>query len=180
MSDIIAGGNIIANMTLGVFVLEDAVRTMEPTELLEASPASIIAAYLIDEKAKMSRPTDNDVWPLYVSSMPDGENVEQDCGCVYDTSGVKDGRYMRGAVVMHQGIQIRMRSRVYETGYAKIEALASELDSIARYSITIDVGTFLIENASRSTDIVPLGVEPGTRRSYLFTVNYLLSLSRLT
>ena len=180
MSDIIVGGNnLIAAITGGVFGLESPSRSMVGSDLLLASPASILAAYIIDEMDKMSWPIEKDNWPLYISHMPDGDNVETNCGAIYDTSGVLDSRQMDGRIPLHPGIQIRIRSKDYETGFAKIEDLASELDTIAFNLVTIATGIYEIQNVSRTTNVVSLGIERGTKRRFLFTINYLLTMKKL-
>jgi hypothetical protein len=179
MSNVIVGDNLIAAITGGVFCTTPLTRTVQGSDLLEISPSSIIAAYLIDEISKMTWPTDKSSWPLYISHMPDGDEVETDCGAIYDTSGILDGRLMSGLVPQHPGIQIKIRSRDYEEGYAKIEDVASALDAISYYSITIAAGEYEIQNVSRTTAVVFIGLEPGTKRRYLFTVNFLLTIKKL-
>lgn len=179
MSNAIVGGNLMAAITGGVFITTPLARTVVGSSLLEASPSSILAAYIINTLDKMSWSIEKDNWPLFVSSMPDGDNVENDCGAIYDTAGVLDGRQMDGKVPQHQGLQLRIRSQSYEVGYAKAEDIALELDEVANVSLTIDAGEYEIQNVSRTTPIVFLGPEVGTKRRYLFTVNFLLTIRKL-
>ena len=180
MSNVIVGGNVIANMTGGVFFTTPLARTVSGTQKLQASPASIIAYYIIEELSKMTDPSDKDDWPLYISHLPDGSNVKTDAGAIYDTTGINDMRSMDGGVPQHPGIQIRIRSRSYETGYAKIEDIANALDEVVNASIEIGVLEYEIQNVSRTSPIVSLGVEPGTRRRFSFTINFLLTVRELT
>ncbi len=151
------------------------------TQKLQASPASIIAAYLIEnEIGAMTDPSDRSNWPLYISHLPDGENVKTNAGAIYDTTGIQDLRSMTGEGYQHPGIQIRIRSRNYETGYAKIENIANALDVVAWGIITIDSLEYRIQNVSRTSPIVSLGVETGTVRRFHFTINFLLTIRELT
>jgi len=180
MSTIIIAGNLISNITGGVFYSTTSVREVVGSDVLEASPASIMAAYIIDELAKMTDPENGDSWPLYISSMPDGKNVKTDCGAIYDTTPVIETRLMSGLVPQHPCVQLRIRSRNYETGYVKIEYIAVALDAIDHNTVGIDAGDYVIKNASKSTAVVPLGLETGTtKRRFLFTVNFLLTIMKL-
>lgn len=151
------------------------------TSKLQKSPASIIAAYIIEElNVDMTDPSDKADWPLYISHMPDGSNVKTDCGAIYDTTGTQEERSMTGEWSEHPGIQIRIRSRDYEEGYVKIEDIASALDAIAWVDFEIDDLEYRIFNVSRTSPIASLGVEPGTRRRFGFTINFLLTIRELT
>ena len=86
---------------------------------------------------------------------------------------------MIGLVPTHPGIQLRIRSNTGEIGYIKIEDIASALDKILNATVEMGGGKeYEIQNASRTSPIIPLGQEIGTRR-YLFTVNFLLTIKRL-
>lgn len=144
------------------------------------SPASIIANYVILELLSMTNPLSKDTWPLYISHMPDGKNIEVNCGAVYDTAGLIDGNKLpSGEVTQHPGIQLRIRSSSYETGFIKIEAVAASLDAIYRDTVEIDSVTYQIQNLKKTTPVIPLGPERGTKRRFLFTVNYLLTLKKV-
>lgn len=180
MSNVIVGDNLIAAITGGALYLTPLARTTPGTAELEMAPAAIMAAYVINELDKMTDPDDRDDWPMYISHMPDGKNVKTNCGAVYDTPGVNDPRPMIGVVNPHQGIQIRIRSNDYEIGYAKIEDIAIALDIVVNDSITIGLEEYEVQNVSRASPIVSLGIEPGTKRRFHFTVNYLLTVRKLT
>ena len=174
------GDNLIAAITGGVFYTTPLARTMAGSDKLEVSPASVLVAYIIEELDKMTYPSEKSDWPLYTSHLPDGDNVETDCGVVYDTTGLMDGRLMTGLVPQHPGIQLRIRSRVYETGFNKIEDIAASLDEVSNSSFVIAAGEFEIQNASRTSPVIPLGLEVGsTKRRFLFTVNFILTVKKL-
>lgn len=155
-------------------------RTTTGTSKLQASPASVMAYYIINELEKMSDPSDGDDWPLYVSHLPDNKNVKTDAGAIYDTAGTSDIRSMTGENYEHPGVQIRIRSRVYETGFVKIEDIANALDTVVQADVEIGDLEYRIYNVSRTSPIASLGVEPGTTRRFHFTINFLLTIRELT
>ena len=167
----IASNNLIAAITGGVWY-KTSVPSGTPSDRLYTSPASIMTAYIIDELELMSDPSDEDDWPLYISSMPDEIS---NCGTVYDTSGLKDGRLMVGPVIQHQGIQLRIRANNYEIGNAKIEEIAVQLDAIKGSTVVLGERTYKIYNASRTSNILFLRVEPENRRS-VCVINYLMTV----
>lgn len=146
---------------------------------LGRSVISILTAYIINNLSLMTDPSDGNDWPLYISSMPDGDNVKTSCGAIYDTAGVLDGKLSSGEVVLHPGIHLRIRSNDYEEGYAKIEEVALALDNVNKDTIVLGGDTYLLQNISRTTSIVPLGPEKGYKRRFLFTVNFLVSLRKV-
>ncbi len=145
-----------------------------------ASPASVIAEYIITTLELMTRPTLNNDWPLYTSLLPDGKNVKTNAGVIYDIAGVSDSRQMNGLIPEHPGIQLRIRSRDYETGFAKIEAMASALDDLVTVA-TVIVGdeTYEIYNVSRQINIIPSDEVKGTTRRYLFTLDFIVTIKKL-
>lgn len=151
------------------------------TQKLQASPASIMRAYLIENDiGDITDPSDKGDWPLYISHLPDSRSVKTNAGAIYDTTGTSDLRSMTGQGYMHPGIQIRIRSRDYETGYTKIEDIANALDKVSFSTITIGSLEYRIQNVSRSSPIVSLGVESGTTRRFHFTVNFLLTIREIS
>jgi len=151
---------------------------MSEEDKLLMTPVSILAAYIIETLGKMTDASDKSEWPLYKTSMPTGDNVEINCGALYNTTGMNESRLMTGLVVTHPGIQLRIRSSTSEIGWVKIEDIADALDKVENVDIVVKGKTYRIQNASRTSPIVPLGQEIGTRR-YLFTVNYLLTVRRI-
>ena len=180
MSNVIIGGNIIAAMTGGVFHTKPLARTVSGTSKLQASPASILAYYIINTLEEMTDESDGEDWPLYKASLPDGSNVKTNAGAVFDTVGMNDQRSMDGGVPQHPGIQLKIRSRDYETGYAKIEDIAHALDEVANAEIEIDALEYELQNVSRTSPIVCLGNEYSTKRRFEFTINFLLTIRELT
>ena len=167
----------MAVINAGGFYFTPLSRTTEGTPKLEVSPASIVAYYIINTLAKMTDPSDGSAFPLWVSHM---QNKPSNAGAIYDTSGVLEQRQMSGVVPTHQGIQIRIRTIDYETGYAKIEDIASALDEVFEKTVEITPEEYVIQNISKSSPIVSLGIEEGTGRRSLFTVNFLLTIRKIS
>ena len=144
-------------------------------------PSAILTEYLTDDSTKpFTAPVEELDWPLYMTSMPDGDNVEDDCGVVYDTVGEKLDRTMDGVVLFLWGIQIKLRASDYEVGWAKATEVQDLLETLHQQSVTIDTTTYEVESMIESAPVISLGVEPGTKRRYLFTLNYLVSIRQTT
>ncbi len=172
---ILGSNNIIAVATYGVFTSK---LTGTGSNQLAASPAYILAQYIADVLGLMGETTD-DIWPLYVNHLPDSPNVEDNCGAIYDTTGVKDGRLMEGPVPQHFGIQLKIRSLGNQAGYVKIEDIAVAMDEVVRVELSLSSGDYVIQNVSRTSPVVPLGIEGGTKRRFLFTINFLVTMRKV-
>lgn len=169
---------VIPAVTGGLFDFERDL-TAAADSALGRSVISVLAAYIINTLSLMTDPSDGSDWPIYISSMPDGDNVKTNCGAIYDTAGVLDDKLSSGEVVLHPGIQLRIRSNDYEVGYAKIEAVALALDDVLFDTITIGSDSYLLQNISRATSVVPLGSERGYKRRFIFTVNFLVTMRKI-
>jgi len=177
MSYDLISGNIVAAITGGVFSF---VRVLSVSASLLTSPAYILASYIIAEDiGAMTDPADDDDWPLYVSSMPDSRDIKTNCGAIYDSPGLKNGRLMEGPVIEHYGIQLKIRSDNHDDGWAKAEAIAVALDGIANDTITIGIVEYQIHNVKRMSPVISLGIEKGTKDRRLFTVNFLVTMKRI-
>ena len=170
---ILGSNNIIAVATCGVFTSK---LSGTGSNQLLGSPAFILAQYIIDTLATMTTPIDDGIWPLYVNHLPDKVS---NAGAIFDTTGLKDGRYMVGFVPQKFGIQLMIRALDNQIGYAKIEDVAVDLDAVTNVEISLDSGDYVIQNVSRASPIITLGLEEGTRRRFLFTVNFLMTIRRV-
>ena len=72
------------------------------------SPAAILSQYLIDAGV-FTDPSIASAWPLYISHLPDDDNVEDNAAAIYDSPGIKDGRLMAGRTIEHRGVQLILR-----------------------------------------------------------------------
>ena len=142
---------------------------------MDHSPAQIIVQYLVDE-GLATEPDSSGEWPVYTGHLPDGTGVVDNVLAVYDTPGTKDGRPLDGLPLFHDGIQVRVRSTDYSTGWIKARAVADALGEISEEVVAVDGTDYIIHNISQSTAVVPLGQEEGTKRRDHFTVNFLATL----
>jgi hypothetical protein len=115
-------------------------------------------------------------WPLYVAFLPARENGN-DSAVIAETTGILDGRYADGKYVEHYGSQLRVRSLSYSEGYLKTYNASLELNSILNTPITLDGVFYRINNVSRTSSVIPLGVEENGR-GFSFSVNFLTTISQ--
>ncbi len=141
------------------------------------TPNAQIVSRLIIAAGLGSAPESSAAWPVYVSFLP----AEIDNAvAVWDTGGTLDGRIMRtGNKVNHPGIQIRVRGPVYPTTFAKIQAIAESLDSVYNDTVSVNGIDYQVQNLSRTSDILPMGLEEGDRKRYHFTVNAILTVKQV-
>ena len=172
-------GNITALVMGGLFYpLETYTPVVLPGATLDISPAVIILEYL-KFITLLQTPSGAAVWPCYIASLPDGDAIPDNSCCVYDTTAIKDGRLMVGPSMRHYGIQVKCRSKSYQDGWVKIDDISSKLDQIANKDITISGENYRIYSTTKTSHVLSLGVEPGTKRRYLFTLNIVATISQV-
>lgn len=141
------------------------------------SPAKILKEYLITA-LMLQTPSGAIEWPVYLQSLPDGDSIEDDAVCLMDIVGNKDGRLMAGTVIQHFGVQLKTRSNNYQDGWDKTNAIAEVLDSVLNESVLCSGGTYQINNITRNT-LDSIGQEEGTKRRWLFTIDFLLTIKQI-
>lgn len=141
-------------------------------------PPSFVLRALLGSASLLTVPRAGAAWPGYISHMPDGDKIKDNALALYDLPGQKDGRLMKtGKVLFHNEIQVKCRCLDFQTGWSKMEAIATYLDSLHLKGIDAGNYLYLVQAASRST-VIPLGVEVGTsKRRYLFTLNVSLPMT---
>lgn len=137
--------------------------------------AEILAHYLISIGI-FDTPSHGASCPLYVAFLPARENGN-DSAVITETIGVLDGRYADGVYVEHYGSQLRVRSLSYSKGYLKTYNASLELNSILNTPITLDGVFYRINNVSRTSSVIPLGVEENGR-GFSFSVNFLSTITQ--
>lgn len=137
--------------------------------------AEILAHYLISIGI-FDMPSRAASWPLYVAFLPARENGN-DSAVITETTGVLDGRYADGVYVEHYGSQLRVRSLSYSEGYLKTYNASLELNSILNTPITLDGVFYRINNVSRTSSVIPLGVEENGR-GFSFSANFLTTITQ--
>lgn len=141
------------------------------------SPAVVIRTLLIAAGVGVDAvATPAGQWPVFVSTLPEGTDVKDNALCVYDTSGVMDGRIQKtGESIEHPGIQVRIRSGDYAAGFAKAKAAAAALDGIKMSAVTVGAESAKVQSVTRGA-VMSLGPEPQNRRRVSFTINGIVTM----
>jgi len=139
-------------------------------------PSEIVWKYAVDITDLFTDPSDDAVWPLFVGMMPDGNDVANECGAVYNTAGYVEGKNMRAGIDQHFGIQIRVRAFSESDGYDQMVSVEKDFKDVHGQEVTFTSGeTWLINNFYQTSAIISLGVDD--RRRFNFTLNYALSMT---
>ena len=170
----IHSGNLIANMTGGVFT--SAIVAYPDNDYIGDNPAAVLASYVVGASL-MSVPSEDDDWPLYISSLPEGID---EAGVILNTTPVKDGRVMDGGdTLQHYGIEILIRTLTEEAGWGRCVLIAEDLDTIHNETVIMDDVSYQIRNVSRVGGINSLGQEEGTKRRRMFSMNFIMALEEI-
>jgi len=167
---IVASGSTMYN-TVKFYVSVDTAAALVPSE--------IIAQYMISTASLFTTPSASGSWPLYLSSLPDGINIDDDVAAIYDTSAYLQGKHMGGSLDQRYGIQFMFRSVNHKTGYEKAKTIIDAVQNIHNVDEVLGGNTFRIENISASSGVLSLGVEEGTKQRYLFSLNLLATIKGL-
>ena len=131
------------------------------------TPAEILRKVLIDA-GEVSLPSQNDVWPMFVSGLDSSPN---DALAIYDTVGTEDGSIQpTGETKRHPGWQVRCRSVDYRTAYRKLAKIANFFDTLAQVALTLDADQYTLHSVYQSSNIVHLVVRDEQAREH-FTFN---------
>lgn len=134
-------------------------------------PSVIFQKLLVDLGLAVNPPSEP--WPCYIESEPDKPD---ETITVYTTDGRDQGRIQQGERQEMYGIQIRVRARDREVGWNKSMDLSAAIDlDIYDNDVTINGASYNIHSVIRTTAILPIGKEPGTKRD-LFTINTLVHI----
>ena len=170
----IRSGNLISNITGGVFT--GVIVVYPDNDYALDSPASVLASYIVGA-ALMSVPSDDDDWPLYIATLPEGVD---EAGAILNTTAVKDGRSMKdGDRFQHYGIEIIIRALTEEAGWGRCVVIAEDLETIHNETVVRDDVSYQIRNISMMGGINSLGQEEGTKRRRLFSMNFIMALEEL-
>ena len=151
---------------------------------LTSSPAIIIRSLLIANNLGSDKDADSvEAWPIHIQHEPDGDEEQDNMITLYDLGGTDDGRAMRtGERFDHETLQVRVRAKDFLIGRARMKLIADLFDGILREPVTVVVNEttsedYAIQNISRSSPILPLGQEKGTKRRQLFTLNVAVTIN---
>lgn len=143
---------------------------------LTHSPAVILARLLIGQGLGTAPDGTDTSWQVFETSEPDRPD---ECLTVFDTAGRDHGRTSPdGLRHEHEGVQVRVRSRTHDAGWAKAQAVALALDAVNHAVASVGASSYTVVAAVRTAPVLSLGADPASRRR-LFTVNALLALTAL-
>lgn len=142
------------------------------------SPAQIIRKFFLDEGLF----ADAD-WPAFTHHLPEADaTIPVNAAVIRDTSGNKDSRLMTsGEVIEHPGLQILIRSKTFEQGWARAQSIRATVDTTYRAPVIIGSSTYRIQNLSRTTPVIPLGTDTESKqRQELFSLNILATIKDIS
>lgn len=175
-ADNIAGFLITATGAVPVHLIIDLLESYTPTDSPTDSPASIIASYLVSQ-AIVTVPSADSDWPMWISFIAD---TPDNATGIYNTPSTKDGRILSsGSVIQHYGVEILLRATNEEVGWQKCNTIAGQLDSIDNTQVVGTNNTYTVHNVTRIANINSIGLEQGTKRRNLFSMNFSVSISGL-
>lgn len=147
-------------------------------DTLTHSPQNVVRQLLVD--LGLCTPLS---FPAFTNEPP----TPDDCVTVYGPQGVDHGRTAPDSERQsHHGIQVRIRSRLEEVGYAKARLIALALDAVYDRGVTVEefgeVGgaSYVIHSINRTGEVLSLGREVGVSKRNLFVINALTTLRQLT
>lgn len=137
------------------------------------TPADILRAYLLTTGEVVDLPVDPSVpveslsdWIVYANKMR-AERTPDNAVAVVNTAPVKDARAMRGPLILHDGIQVMVRSRDQVLGFLKCKALENYLsEDLYLQTITLDSSTYVLECFSVVVPTTFIGEEEQTERQF--------------
>jgi len=145
-------------------------------KVLQHTPAHIFQRLLI-QNGFGSNPSDSTGnTPIYVSFLPDDVNEGI---ALYNTVGIGEEKDSSGEQVEHYGVQIRIRSGKEKDGWLLGHSIKKWLDSIMWKEIEIDNTIYWIMSV-RCGLVNSLGIEPETKRKFIFTINVVATIKMET
>ena len=150
--------------------------------ILTHSPAAVIRQLLVD-LGEGTLPSADGSWPVYSYRSPDGVDS---LITVTNTTPRRQGRYMpTGEVVQFYALQIAVRTTDPETGWTKVNAIATTLtESVERRTVTVSdvVGTGSQAYTVYACHIVSGPIDAGkdvpAGKRNLFALNITASISQ--
>lgn len=145
-------------------------------------PVSDILRRLLVTLGAGTLPSASGSWPIHLDEPDTPDNVIT----VYGTVGRDDGRIQfSGERDQHRGFQVRVRAVSQIVGQAKAESVAKILDEDA-YTDTVSITTdsvtssYLVHSVSRTSEVIPIGKETPASKRFIYTINAVAALSRVS
>jgi hypothetical protein len=114
-------------------------------------------------------------WPVYYGTLPDSPD---NAVCVFDTEPMQHGRDMvKRERCEHPGFQVLVRCDSIVDGYAKAQDIAIALDQdVYQRDVVLEGDTYSVQAITRTSGVLVVGLEIGSTRRRLYTVNATASL----
>lgn len=136
---------------------------------MASAPAHVVAHWLIS-RGLVSAPSPSaapTAATVFVGMLPDDRDFAV---AVFDTVGRIYGRFQRGEYALTPGIRLLLRDRLYDAGYTRMQRIVEALRDFHDVEIIVRGEPFKVKTFIRSSTILALGEEVGTKRQ-LFAVN---------
>ncbi len=122
-------------------------------------PPSMAIAQILMEDGIGADPGDGTApagppWSTYVSLLPDKPDKVIS---VRDTGAMNDGREMRGAVVQHESVSIRVRCLDYLDGWQKGVEIQNALEAVNTRTVSTSAGSVVVRVFSRTSPLTYIG-----------------------
>lgn len=131
----------------------------------------IIQRWLIDN-GHGTLPSANGAWPISSPILPPEGN---EAICVGKTGDDLDGTILKtGEPIVHPDIQVRIRAKDHDAGWAKGAAIRNALVSMMNASVAVTIApttyNFLLCKFTLTADLTYVGLEDQSKRPW-FTIN---------
>lgn len=162
------------SLSTGGYIYERVIPQEEPgADFDEIIPTIVISNLLVANGHGIFAAL-GEAWGIFISEQPE---IPDNCITVYDNTGANLGKGTNSEAYIRPGIQIRVRSKTYSEGTAKLSRMNAFFDTVFRSPIYKDEAIIgYLQNVSRLQDYLPLGRDQ--LRRYMFSCNYVLTLVR--
>lgn len=145
---------------------------------MQHTTAQVLRAHLLAEGVFDDPERGTHEFPIFISTLPPGTEYPV-AAVATDTSGVLDGRAMKGSPLVHPGVSVRVRHTNFETGFRKAVAVATAFSRMRRtYVPMAGCDGYTVWGVRQTSAVLPMGVEPETRL-FLFSVNFTVTIEAL-
>lgn len=146
---------------------------------LAFSPADVVRR-LFTQEGQCAEPSFNGAqytggaWPAFAGVIPASPD---ELVAVFNGTDVVDARTMRGNIMEHFGLQVRVRSGTFDTAQAFARALRKWMaESVLRTSVSGGprlTKTYLLRNFAKFSPVMSLGMNIPNDKRFNFTFNML-------
>lgn len=144
---------------------------------MDTSPAQALGRYF--RAIALSPNVSTLDWFSYIGAIPSATGTRDNIIVLYDSAPITDGRDHRtGDFILHPGIQVRVRSKGYDVGWAKIQAIKTALELINGQSLTVNGETIKLFAFNLTSGPMSMGQEEQNLRNH-FALNGTLTLKEI-